>query len=452
MDSSAENLETPSRPVQHVVIIGNGHFGASLAQHISRTAANTPYYTCSHTSRNSLQLPLIPAVSQAHILILAIPSSAYQTFVPDIMPHLKEDVIIIDVANIPLSIPCLPSRSNFFSTAELSKLLPSNVPIVKAFNTLSANLLTELNEKLVPLPTNIVVPFAANENESVSYRIRSFIMALGFTPYYMGQLQSSAKKMESLPHIFFPAYKSTVLVSAIVWIWWILYSILSTYVIHGSRGTPSRPWDKFPLSSFMATTAETAITLFAITFLAGPTSILYKKFSKQIPNLLKNWLNRRKQLGLSAFFFASAHAIAGAISASHLDDGWKGQLYFVPGIISYVMFAVLAICSSDASATSLSWAEFRAVFSWLGTIAFAFGVFHQGLWGWVLHQHRPDPSHWVANGAIMPIYWVGILLPLLAISLRILTWFPCFGSTYKPSREQYPSAGEEVIENHKEAV
>ncbi|KAI0560667.1 metalloreductase STEAP3 [Gracilaria domingensis] len=331
MDSSTDNLDTTSRPNEHVVVIGKGHFGSSLAEHISRTAAATPYYTMSHTSRRCLDLPITTAVSDADILILAVPSSAYQSLIPDITPHLRQNAIVIDVANGPLKV--FRRSTPISSTATLSKLLPPNVSVVKAFNTLSANLLTELNEKLVPLPTHITTPYAADRDETVMHRMYSFLAALGFTPYYMGSLPSAAKQMESIPHVFFPEYKSTFIVSTIVWAFWILYSLLSTYVIHGSRGTPSRPWDKFPLSSFMASTAETAITLFAITFLAGPFTIIYRKFTNKVPTWLKNWLNRRKQLGLSAFLFASAHGIAGAISASHLDDGWKGQFYFVPGIM-----------------------------------------------------------------------------------------------------------------------
>ncbi len=133
----------------------------------------------------------------------------------------------------------------------------------------------------------------------------------------------------------------------------------------------------------------------------------------------------RKELGVVAFFFASLHACAGAVSGSHKDDGWKGGLYFVFGILSYGLFAVLAISSSRSVSDHMSWAEFRAVFSWMGVAALVAGVTHQALWGWIIHKHRPNPTFWVGFGAVLPKYWLGIILPLIALALRAITWSPC---------------------------
>lgn len=68
------------------------------------------------------------------------------------------------------------------------------------------------------------------------------------------------------------------------------------------------------------------------------------------------------------------------------------------------MFALLALSSGSAISSKMSWAEFRAVFSWLGTAGLVFGVAHQALWGVILHKHRPNPSFWVGGGAI--VRWI----------------------------------------------
>lgn len=65
------------------------------------------------------------------------------------------------------------------------------------------------------------------------------------------------------------------------------------------------------------------------------------------------------------------------------------------------MFMILAVCSSGSTAATLSWAEFRAVFSWLGTGAFTLGIIHQGFWGAIILQHLPNPSFWVGGGRIV---------------------------------------------------
>lgn len=51
----------------------------------------------------------------------------------------------------------------------------------------------------------------------------------------------------------------------------------------------------------------------------------------------------------------------------------------------------------------MSWAEFRAVFSWLGFAGLAFGVAHQAMWGAIIHKHRPNPSFWVGDGTIVRV-------------------------------------------------
>ncbi len=103
----------------------------------------------------------------------------------------------------------------------------------------------------------------------------------------------------------------------------------------------------------------------------------------------------------------------------------KGDFIFVFGILSYAQFAVLAISSSRSVSDHMSWAEIRAVFSWMGVAALVAGVAHQALWGWIIHKHRPNPSFWAGFGVVLPKHWLGIILPLLALALRAITWSPC---------------------------
>lgn len=316
----------PAGP-QKVAVIGTGHFGNSLRVQIQRAATE---YTVSQASR-STQIPISDAIENANIIILAIPTSAFEATVHAIASELREGTIVVDVSNRPLSVFGHRNQEPSYALS-LQKLVPPGVHIAKAFNTLSANYLTELNDRDNFFPTNVYVPFAADHPDAIQ-SMNALIKSMSFIPTHCGAIADTATKLESAPHRLFPDYKGTFILATIVWTWWILYSTLSTYVIHGGRGEPSRPWDKYPLSMFMATTGETAMTLFAITFLAGPVAILFKLFGKRIRGKLEVWLDRRKQLGLVAFLFVGAHGIAGAISASHLDDGWKGQLYFVMGIM-----------------------------------------------------------------------------------------------------------------------
>lgn len=70
---------------------------------------------------------------------------------------------------------------------------------------------------------------------------------------------------------------------------------------------------------------------------------------------------------------------------------------------SFMTFLLLAVSSGGAISSKMSWAEFRAVFSWLGFVGLSFGVAHQAMWGAILHKHRPDPSFWTGGGAIVSV-------------------------------------------------
>lgn len=145
---------------------------------------------------------------------------------------------------------------------------------------------------------------------------------------------------------------------------------------------------------------------------------------------------------------------------------------------SFILFALLSLCSGDSFASSMSWAEFRAVFSWLGCAALALGAGHQALWGVVVDQR---PRDWAGGGAVvrcarrgigvvrpqwlraeltnafldplaahpqMPSYWLGLILPALALLLRALTWTPCVAFPLKrlEGAKRTPEAkGEEEV-------
>ena len=65
----------------------------------------------------------------------------------------------------------------------------------------------------------------------------------------------------------------------------------------------------------MASTGETFMTLFAITYLGGAAATLEElprgASVKVFTGLMPKWLDARKELGVAAFAFASAYGICG---------------------------------------------------------------------------------------------------------------------------------------------
>lgn len=312
---------------KNVAIIGTGLFGRALASHLS---TNAPQHNVTVASRSTATRPA-DAVTTADLVIMAVPSSAYEAVLQTIAPALQPGALVFDVSNQPLRTLSTSLRTES-SALSLARIVPREVKVVKAFNTLSPQLL------MSPSALDSRVPFAADEDVAPS--VAAFISSLGFKPRHQGPLSEAATKIEAIPHQLFPSWKGPVILSAIVWAWWILYAILANFVIHGSRGKPSRVWSKAPLEILMATTGETAMTLFAVTFLAGPLARLSQlargSVSKPFPRWFTEWLDARKELGLAAFYFVSAHGITGAIMRSHLDPDnptWKEYMYFAFGIM-----------------------------------------------------------------------------------------------------------------------
>ena len=312
-----------------VAILGTGLYGRAIADRIRHfTSLEVAVGSRSPSPTNST-VSHLQAIENAQIIIFAIPASAYTTVIENLKDHISQGATIIDISNRPLSMKF--TQDTVSNAVLLKKQVPSHMSIVKAFNTISSyDISPNVSTKDLP-----VVQIAADSSSAIE-RVSYLARAMRMIPVHFGGLDS-AIELEKASHRLFPLWKVPITISLIIWTWWILYSTLSTYVIHGSRGTPSRPWMYYPLGMVMATTGETAMTCFALTYLAGPVAILMqltrKSTSKPFGKFMGTWLGIRKELGIIAFAFVSTHGIAGAISASHLEDGWKGQIYFVFGIL-----------------------------------------------------------------------------------------------------------------------
>ncbi len=415
----AKEAVIPLRETPAVAVLGTGMYGRALAYRLRMN--NEIEVRVGSRNPTDSQVTQIEAVKGASVVFLAIPASAHAAVIHSIGPHLSPRTVVVDISNHALCAP--PPKNATTSIAhKLQQIVPKGIIVAKAFNTLSSYALT--TSKRPP-----IVQIACDSSAGVDV-VSAVCIRAGLVPVHHGDL-SAAVELEAKPHRLFPTWRSSVYVSLVVFGWWLLYNTLAGFVIHGPRGGPSRPWRKWPFEVFMSATGEASMTLFALTFLPGPVAGIIQLFrgsaSKPFGRFFGGWLDMRKELGVVAFFFASMHACAGAISKAHLnpDSDWKEHAYFTLGILSYAAFTVLAVSTSQSVADSMSWKEFRAVFSWLGTAGLVFGVLHQGFWGWIIHRHRPSPKFWAGNGAVMPSYWLGIIIPLAAIAVRLITWSPC---------------------------
>lgn len=383
-DSNSTDIKPVSTQTTAVAVLGTGLYGRALAARLR----SRPAFNVRVGSRSNQEGTMSPAqaVAGAQVVFLAVPAHAHEAVMAAVGPHMERGAVLVDMSNHALSTP--PPAQGLGSLAErLRTFVPPHVSVVKAFNTLSSYHVEPTGVcKTLPL-----VHIAADDLAAVDTLSR-VVADMGFVAVHHGPL-SSAGELERSSHGLFPTWRSSFYLSTLVLSWWILYITLSGYVFR--RIDTRKPgqlskvkWDKYPQRVFMASTAQTAMTLFALTFLPGPIAsivqIVRGNASKPFGRKFGAWLDMRKELGVTAFFFASLHACIGAISGSHLNDGWKGGMYFVLGTISYALFALLAISSTRSVSDHMSWAEFRAVFSWVGVGALVLGVAHQGMY--VSHQ------------------------------------------------------------------
>jgi len=279
---------------------------------------------------NRDQMSSAAAVEGASIVFLAVPPNVHRTLLSTIGSSLRPDTILVDISNHPLSAP--PPRNTPTSIAEkLREIVPTGVHVAKAFNTLSSYSLEDTRR-------SHIVRIACDDMDAVD-KLSLVCARAGLTPVYEGKL-SNARHLEKLPHRLFPTWHFPIIVSTVVLAWWYLYNTLAGFVILGGRDptTASREWRKWPLETFMSATGEASMTMFALTFIPGPVAGLVQLFrksaSKPFGKFFGTWLDARKELGLVAFFFASWHAIAGAVVRAHLNpetSNWK-ECTFKPSL------------------------------------------------------------------------------------------------------------------------
>jgi 8-hydroxy-5-deazaflavin:NADPH oxidoreductase len=174
-----------------ISIIGSG----SMAAAIGRLAANAGY-TVEVTSRDPAKARTLVeqvgtgatagtfgAAPAGDIVILAVPYSA----VLDVVNQYGEELagkLLVDITN-----PVAPDYTSFvtpadsFGALEIAKVAPADAQVVKAFNTLFANVLAAGVTEGHPLDV-----FIAGDDVEAKARVSAFIESLGLRPMDTGPL------------------------------------------------------------------------------------------------------------------------------------------------------------------------------------------------------------------------------------------------------------------------
>lgn len=183
-----------------ISFLGGGHFGGNLAQRLaqsghdvvvglrdaSRLRAGASYRTAAFES----------AAIHGEVVIIAIPYQACATTLPA-LSALLDGKIVVDATN-PLHddwSPLLLGQQNS-AAEELSRLLP-RVRLVKAFNTIFADIIERAPVDAAPCP---LTAFIAGDDAAANEIVAAVARSAGFAPLLTGAL-SHARYLEAMAHL-----------------------------------------------------------------------------------------------------------------------------------------------------------------------------------------------------------------------------------------------------------
>ncbi|MEO1324800.1 MAG: NAD(P)-binding domain-containing protein [Pseudomonadota bacterium] len=174
-------------------ILGAGSVGRALAS-LVRKAGHKPLISERNPSGDTVGFE--DAAQSGEMVIIAVPYSATEALLPPLASCLAGKPVV-DATN-PLNDDWSPRILGAETSAaeEIAKLLP-NAYVVKAFNTVFADIMTP--EKLTRLGAP-VTGFVASDHDSARARVADLVKHMGLAPVETGPL-STARYLEAMAHL-----------------------------------------------------------------------------------------------------------------------------------------------------------------------------------------------------------------------------------------------------------
>ena len=265
----------------------------------------------------------------------------------------------------------LASSAEQVAAAMAALQLPAT-PVVKAFNNVSAYALDEAAAQTPP-PT----VWVSTDDAGAKAEVLALGRRLGFPVADAGGL-TTARTQEATIHRFFDGWVAAVVLSTIIMVLWTVYWSNIFYVE-----------EDFPATVFwffwlLRPVGDVAAVLLGLTFLPGALAAAVQLATgtskRPFPAWFGSWLAIRKQIGLMGWWLATLHAIAGALrGVRELGATYDTFTYISFGIIAYGAYTIMTMASNPAVASSMSWSEFKFVFSGLGLLTMALVLVHMGV-------------------------------------------------------------------------
>lgn len=176
-----------------VGIIGTGSLGTALSRLIKSAGHDTQVGS---RAPETGQVTYETAISESDVVILAVPFSALDDLLPDLSEALAGK-IVIDATN-PLEddwSPRLLGQEN--SAGERVQALLPNSTVVKAFNTVFADI---MNEAGLHRGDMRATAFIASDNAEAGNLVCGLASDIGFAPRFTGPL-TTGRYLEAMAHL-----------------------------------------------------------------------------------------------------------------------------------------------------------------------------------------------------------------------------------------------------------
>jgi len=264
----------------------------------------------------------------------------------------------------------LASSAEQVAAAVAALQLPTTA-VVKAFNNVSAYALDEAAAQTPP-PT----VWVSTDDAGAKVEVLALGRRMGYAAADAGGL-TTARTQEATIHRFFDGWVAAVVLSTIIMVLWTIYWSSVFYV------------EGFPATAFwygwlLLPVGDVAAVLLGLTFLPGALAAAVQLATgtskRPFPAWFGSWLAIRKQIGLTGWWLATLHAVAGALhGAPERGAAYDSYTYIAFGVIAFGAYTIMTMASNPAVASSMSWSEFKFVFSGLGLLTMALVLVHMGV-------------------------------------------------------------------------
>jgi predicted dinucleotide-binding enzyme/DMSO/TMAO reductase YedYZ heme-binding membrane subunit len=427
---------------------GNGNYGRAFARKVEKSAvpvaigSRNPHAAVGDDAWGQVceVMSVSDALSQADIVMLAIPHDAYADFAAKHAAELGGKTLV-DVSN-----PVTPGLSSCIRSiygkmqgrgvevvtgtessaqrlsAALAQAGAKGCNVVKAFNNIAAY---ELDNGGARNPPPVVT--VSGDSERAKSLVMNLARRMGFATLDFGGLRSSIIQEQTV-HRFFDGWISASVVTLIVTV---LVTVYWANVFYVGKQSAVRIW----YSWILLPAGDISAILLSITFLAGSFAAILQLIRgtarRPFPAWLGTWMNIRKQLGLIAFFFAAIHAVAGCLHGAPHEmggkkPGYNDYTYITFGVLAFAVFAVLAGSSGTVVAQGqMSWIEFKFVFGTLGYVTLALLLVHIAylIPGWLSFLSSNEAAEFGYKNKV-PVVYFSLGFVCLTLLLKIVLFAP----------------------------